>query len=125
MTIQEALDMADQLKPNMMITPVKIRFINEIEGKIWEEIIMQHVHTPGEGVRPEYNTDTDPGTDLIVPAPYDMVYVYWLIAQIDHMTMEMDQYNNDRLLFEDAYGNFNDYWTRTRMPIQKVGKFRL
>ena len=125
MTIQEAIDLADQLKPNMMITPVKIRFLNEIEGKIHEEIILQHEHTEAEGEKPEYTTDTDPGTDLIVPAPYDMVYVYWLIAQIDHMNMEMDKYNNDRLLFEDAYGNFNDYWTRTRMPIPKGWRFQL
>lgn len=124
-TIQEAIDLADQLKPNMMITPVKIRFLNEIEGKIHEEIILQHEHTETEGVKPEYNTGTNPGTDLIVPAPYDMVYVYWLIAQIDHMNMEMDKYNNDRLLFEDAYGNFSDYWTRTRMPIPKMRRFQL
>lgn len=152
MTIQEALDMADQLKPNMMITPVKLRFLNEIEGKIHEEIILQHEYPEGvtpqpEGEdapaeewreilagrrpawqhppRPEYNTDTDPGTDLLVPAPYDMLYVYWLMAQIDHMNMEIDKYNNDRLLFEDAYGNFNDYWTRTHMPIPKGWRFRL
>ena len=152
-TIQEALDMADQLKPNMMITPVKLRFLNEIEGKIYQEIILEHEYpegvvqtetteteTPADDWReiltcgrrpwkhpdrPEYNRDTDPGTDLLVPAPYDMLYVYWLIAQIDHMNMEMDKYNNDRLLFEDAYGNFSDFWTRTHMPIPKARRFSL
>ena len=123
MTIQKAMDLADKLKPNMMQPGVKIGFLSEIEGKIHEEIIMTHEHTEEEETRPVYDEETDTGTEMLVPAPYDMVYVYWLIAQIDHQNMEMDKYNNDRSLFEDAWGNFADYWNRTRMPIQRNRQF--
>ena len=117
MTIAEAIALADQMKPNMMADTVKIRFLSEIEGKIHTEIIMTHAHTAEEETRPEYDENTAQTTEMLVPAPYDMVYVYWLMCQIDHLNQEEDKYNNDRGLFEDAWGNFGDYWNRGRMPI--------
>lgn len=123
MTIQQAMDKADRMKPNMMPAEDKIGFLSEIEGKIHEEIIMTHEHTAEEETRPEYDEDTDTTTEMLVPAPYDMIYVYWLMAQIDHLNQEMDKYNNDRSLFEDAWGNFADYWNRKKMPIQRNRQF--
>lgn len=123
MTIQQAMDRADAMKPNMMLEPVKISFLSEIEGKIHEEIIMTHEHTAEEETLPVYDENTDRSTEMIVPAPYDMLYVYWLMAQIDHLNQEMDKYNNDRSLFEDAWGNFADYWNRKKMPIQRNAQF--
>ena len=125
MTIQAALDMADQLKPNMMLESIKIRFISEIEGKIHKEILMKHEHDDEDETCPTYDSDTSRDTELLVPAPYDMVYVYWLLAQIDHMNMEMDKYNNDRALFENAYREFNDYWTREHMPVTRNREIRI
>ena len=125
MTIQQAMDKADAMKPNMMLETVKIGFLSEIEGKIHEEIIMTHEHTAEEETLPVYDEDTDTSTEMLVPAPYDMVYVYWLMAQIDHLNQEMDKYNNDRGLFEDAWGNFADYWNRKKMPIQRNREFRI
>lgn len=116
MTIAEAIALADQMKPNTMPNPTKVRFLSEVEGKIFNEIILKHEHEDGI-VCPTYDEDTDGSTEMLVPAPYDMVYVYWLMAQIDHMNQEMDKYNNDRSLFEDAWGNFGDYWNREHMPI--------
>ena len=125
MTITEAISMADQLKPNMMQDAAKIRFLNEVEGKIFHEILMTHAHTADEETEPEYDENTDPATEMLVKAPYDMVYVYWIIAQIDHMNMEMEKYNNDRALFEDAWNNFSDFWTRGHMPITASTHYQL
>ena len=116
MTINDAITLADRLKPNMMADTVKIRFLNEIEGKIFHEILMKHEHDD-EMECPEYDDETERSTELLVGAPYDMVYVYWMICQIDHLNMEMDKYNNDRVLFENAWGNFADYWNREVMPL--------
>ena len=125
MTIEKALDLADQLKPNMMSRQVKIGFLNEIDQLIWNELVMTHEHTEEEETKPEYDIDTDEGTELIVPTPYDMLYVYWLMARIDHLNQEIDKYNNDRALFDNAYEQASDMWTLTRMPIQKTREFRL
>lgn len=125
MTIQKALDLADQLKPNMMSAQVKIHFLEEIDQMIYEELVLTHEHTAAEEVRPEYDTDTDPGTELIIGSPYDMLYVYWMLSKIDHMNMEIDKYNNDRALFESEYEQASDAWTRKRHPIQRTREFRL
>lgn len=125
MTITEAITMADEMKANMMNPAIKIRFLSEIEGKIHTEILMKHEHTQAEESCPQYDIDSDPGTAMLVPAPYDMLYVYWIMAQIDHLNMEMDKYNNDRALFEDAWNNFGDYWTREHMPLTARTHFRI
>ena len=41
MNIQEALDMADQMKPNMMDRQVKIAFLQELDQLIYKEILLK------------------------------------------------------------------------------------
>ena len=142
MTPERAIQLADELKPNMMGVDVKYQFLNEIEGKVFYEVIMTHAHDedaecphydpptdeeeteeePAEEEESEEETEEeepaeDEPAEMLAPAPYDMLYVYWLMAQIDHLNMEMEKYNNDRALFEDAWGNFADFWNRKNMPL--------
>lgn len=125
MNIQEALDLADQLKPNMMARQVKIAFLQELDQKIYKEILLKHEHEEEQEVLPEYDTDTDGGTELLVPDPYGMVYVYWLTQKIDLLNQETDKYNNDRALFENAYNEMHDWWNRTYMPIMRNRQIRI
>lgn len=121
MNIQEALDMADQMRPNMMSRPVKIAFLQELDQLIYNEILLKHEHTEEEEVLPEYDTDSDDDTELLVPAPYATeLYMYWLMSKIDLLNQELDKYNNDRALFENAYDTMSDWWTRTKMPLQAM-----
>ena len=125
MTIQRALDMANAMKPNMMDRELKIAFLTEIEQLIHQEVIMKHVHTEEQKTMPEYTVETDPGTQLVIPQPYDMVYVYWLMSKIDLQNLETDKYNNDRALFENAYDTMCDWYTRNNMPLTADTQFRL
>ena len=125
MTINEAITLADQMKPNMMSMAAKVRFLNEIEGKIHAEILMKHEHTAEEAICPHYDNDTDQGTELLVKAPYDMVYVYWIMAQIDHRNQETENFNADYAMFDNAWGNFGDYWTREHMPLTAMPHYRV
>ena len=125
MNIQEALDFADGLKPNMMPAQMKIAFLQEIDQLIYKEILLKHEHTEEQEVLPEYDTDTDRGTELLVPDPYSMLYPYWLMSKIDLQNLEMDKYNNDRALFENAYNTMQDWWTRTYMPIMRNRQIRI
>ena len=125
MTLQEALDIADAMKPNMMDRQLKVKYLTEIEQLIWAEILMRHEHTPEQETKPEYDEETDPGTVLIVPDPYSMVYTYWLMSKIDIQNQEDARYNIDRAHFENEYDTMSDWWTRTFMPIQYTREFRL
>ena len=125
MTIQECLDIVDEMKPNMMSRKLKIKYLTEIEGLIWSEIVMKHEYDLNAIQRPQYTEDTDPGTVLIVPEPYQMVYVYWLMGKIDMQNQEDDRYNVDRAHFENAYNTMSDWWTREHMPVQRHREFHL
>ncbi len=150
MTLQGAIEMADELKPNMMSAAAKIAFINEIEGIIHGELIMTHEHTLEEETRPVYNVsmletaaateaeeeteeteeteepeEEEEPTELLIPSPYDMLYPYWIISKIDHQNQEMDKYNDDRALFENAYQQAADWINRTRRPIRRVREIRI
>lgn len=125
MTIQEALDTTDELKPNMMSPRLKMKFLTEIEQLIHGEIVLQHVHTEAQHERPVYTEDTDPQTELLVPDPYSDVYTKYLLTQIDRQNQEDGRYNVDRAQFENAYETMSDWWTRTHMPLQRVREFRL
>lgn len=119
MNIQEALDLADGMKPNMMTRQTKIHFLQEIDQKIYTEILLTHEHEAEEEVMPEYDTETDDGTELIVPDPYSSLYPFWIMSRIDLLNQELDKYNNDRALFENAYNEMHDWWNRTKMPVQQ------
>lgn len=125
MTIQGAIALADELKPNLMTRAAKLAFLNEIEGMIHAELLMKHVHTQAEEQRPVYDDDTDPSTELLIPSPYEMLYPYWIISKIDHQNQEMDKYNNDRALFENAYQQAADWMNRERQPIRRVREIRI
>ena len=126
MNIQEALDMADQMRPNMMTRQVKIAFLQQLDQLIYNEILLKHRHTAEEEVLPEYESDDTGSTELLVPDPYGTeMYPYWLMSKIDSMNMEYDKYNNDRAMFENAYDSMSDWWTRTKMPLQAMPFVRI
>ena len=119
MNIQEALDLADGMKPNMMTRQTKIGFLQEIDQKIYTEILLTHEHEEAEEVMPEYDLSSDDGTELLVPDPYSALYPFWIMSRIDLLNQELDKFNNDRALFENAYNEMHDWWNRTKMPVQR------
>lgn len=120
----EAIAKADKLKPNMLDAETKLGFINDIEGMLFDEIIMTHEH-PEDIQMPVYTLPEvgDDEPDMLAPTRYAMLYVHWIKACIDDLNQELDKYNNDRALFEDSWNNFKDYWTRTHMPITAMPTF--
>ena len=125
MNIQTALDRADEMKPNMMNRSLKIAFLSELDGLIHREIILKHVHTEEQEEFDGYNEDTDPGTELLAPWPYDEMYGYYLMARIDDQNMEYDKYENDRAKFNSAYDMFHDWWRRNHMPLSGNRQLRI
>lgn len=136
MKLQQAIDRVDEMRPNMQSRPLKIAWLSELDGLIWRELIIKHQMTVEEWrrykhdrdfrpVMPEYDEDTDPGETLLVAAPYDNLYLYWLMSKIDEQTMETEKYNNDRQMFNASYESLSDYWTRTHMPLTVTRELRI
>ena len=126
MTLQDAIDRVDEMKANMMSVRMKVGFLTEIDQMIHDEIVMKHIHTEEQAVKPAYDEEADLMTELIVPDPYGRdVYLYWLMSRIDDQNQEDGRYNVDRVKFENAYRTMADWWTRTHMPVQRNREIRI
>lgn len=121
MTIMDALYRIDELKPNSYSQPEKIKWLSSLDGVIKSEII--DTHEGGEGiVFSGYGEDADLSTVLLVPAPYDDIYLKWLEAMIDYTNGEYGKYNNSLVAYNDAYDLYQKHYNRTHMP--KGTKFK-
>ena len=125
MTIHEAIDNLDEMKPNMMSNRLKIAALGRLDGLIMSEIISKHEGAEDYPAFTGYTEETDPGTVLLAPWPYDEMYTYWLMAEVDRQTMETDKYNNDMVTFNQKYEMFHDYWRRNHMPLTNVRELRI
>ena len=122
MTIIEALTKIDTLKPNSYAHSEKLKWLANLDGIIKAEII--DTHEGGENIEFNgYPEEISRNTDLLVPYPYDDVYVKWLEAQIDYANAEYGKYNNSVTAYNEAYSAFERYYNRTHKPIQHKLKF--
>ena len=114
MTIQEAISGADELNPNTIDEGIKIKWLNDIESTIYIELVL-----PREGSelidKPEFSIDSDYSHKLIASAPYDRLYVEYILSKIDFTNREFDSYNNTANQFNQSYKEFAAYYNRNHM----------
>ena len=117
MTIAEIIDMVDDLKPNKFTDEQKISWLSDCDSVIFNDVISTHERQDGD---PEtfsgYAADVDGSTKLLVDAPHDQLYRYYLEMQIDQGNMEMAKYNNSAALYNQWLANYAGYYNRTHMP---------
>ena len=122
MTLIEAITRIKTLKPNTFLKQDIIRWLSILDGIIKKEII--DTHEGGESVTFNgYNEQSDLTVDMLVPAPYDDIYIRWLEAQMDYANGEYNKYNNSVAIYNEAYTNYERYYNRTHMPIGTKFKF--
>lgn len=114
MTVVDAINRIDSLKPNVYEQPEKIRWLSELDGMVKHEII--DTHEGGEDIEwSPYDSDSL-DTELLIPAPYDEVYISWLEAMIDYNNAEYNRYNNSMAMFRTKYDAYFNRYNRANMP---------
>jgi hypothetical protein len=122
MTLIEAINRIDTLKPNNYTQTDKVTWLSKIDGVVKTEII--DTHEGGEGVVFNgYDNNTPLETVLLVPAPYDDLYIKWLESNIDYTNGEYQSYNNSVTAFNNLYSAFERYYNRQNMPKSTKLKF--
>ncbi len=122
MTIIEAINRIDVLKPNTYTQVEKVMWLSNLDGIIKNNII--DTHEGGEAVVFEgYNENTPLATELLVKAPHEDIYLKWLETWIDYTNGEYAKYNNSAQAYNDAYAVFERYYNRTHMPKATKIKF--
>lgn len=110
MTVQEAISQLDEKQHNVYSREDKLRWLAELDSELWE--ILRHTGKR-KGEFDRYNADTLPDTPLLVSAPHDRIYRYWLEAQVDYANQEYTRFNNAIALFGKYYGAFVNWCLRT------------
>ena len=121
MKIIEAINRIDSLKHNTYTQSDKVAWLSRLDTMVKKHII--DTHEGDEVTFTGYDDSTDLQAELLVPAPYDEMYLRWLEAQIDYHNGEYDKYNNATDIFNTAYEGYQNYYNRTHMPKGKKFKF--
>lgn len=114
MTIGEALAAFKRYNA-IMSEEEQIAALSALDGRIKIEII--DTHEGGENVSfTPYTVDTPRKMVLIVPHPYDVLYINFLVANEALKREEHERYNNALYVFNEAYADFRKAYNRTHMP---------
>lgn len=122
MTIAQAIAKINSLKPNSYSDEEKIGWLSELDKRIKEEIIDTHEGSE-KVVFDGYTADTSVATNLLVPAPHDDLYIYWMESKIDYWNGETNRFNNSVSMFNATYSEYARHYNRTNMPKGRNLKF--
>lgn len=107
MTVREAIDRVDAIKPNAFDDNAKLAWLNELEGDIQVQI---------HGLEPEdltaYQLPANSAAALLVPAPFDRLYPLRLGAMVDFANGEYDKYQNSMAMANGAYQDYAAWYIR-------------
>ena len=134
MKISDVLVQLDHIKPNQYDDAALVRWLSTLDGYLYHEVLCWHEkpeEEPGGPLTEEpvlgawdvsvlpYDADTDKDKQLLVPAPYDDIYVKYLCAQIDFHNAEWTRYNNSMILYNTALSAYADWLNRNNRPKQE------
>ena len=112
MKVKEAIMCADTLMPNQYEYEQKVRWLSELEGQAKREIFDLYKDSPADGFT-GYKEGVHDDQTLLIPPPYDGVYIDWLQAQFSYFNAEFTRHGNAQLRFNNSYLTFQAYWIRT------------
>lgn len=122
MKIREAVERIDSHKHNIYTQNDKIAWLSRLDSMVKTLII--DAHEGGEAVEfTGYDDSTDLNTEMLVPAPFDEMYLRWLEAQIDYSNGEYGKYNNAITMYQTAYDAYANHYRRTHMPKSTAIKY--
>lgn len=125
MTITQALEIVDRLTPNQYDMEDKIRWLSELDGIAHREVLRTHeMDVPEEfhPYRPEQDLDR---TVLLIGAPYDEIYRWYLDMKIAEANGETDRYNAAAGSYNQYFTAWQNYINRSYMPRERATHFRL
>ena len=123
MKIIEAINKVDELKFNTFSQEQKVGWLARLDQMVKTQII--DTHEGGEDISfAGYDSETDlHSTELLIPAPFDEVYLRWMEAQIDYYNGEINKYNISISMFNTEYEAFGNWYHRNHKPASQGQRF--
>lgn len=107
MTIRDAIERADRIRPNVVHEDDKRLELYKIEAQI-AEMMEQDI--------PEW-TDPEVNYELLLPEPYAQVYPLSLCAHIDYVQEETDLYQIDMITANQAMREAQAWYRRNNQEV--------
>lgn len=115
MTIFEAISKGDQLIPNRYTQSDKIKWLSTLDGIIKNQVIDTHVGADDLDFK-GYNDDTALDTELLVPYPFEDIYIHYLESCIHYENEEYAKYNIAVSRYNAEYTRYVNDYNKKHMP---------
>jgi len=114
---------ANDMSPNQFDNDLMLKWLRDLDGKIYHELIENHDDEETAARFEEANYE-DPCVDLLIGEPYAHdVYVPYLLSKIAEYNAETERYNLYAAAFNAEYGNFAAWYNRT-VPLKRFPGWR-
>lgn len=114
MTAGEAIRRVDELEPNQFSDAQKLRWLSNLDGQIYEELVKTHA----DPIREQFEEYVNLDDELLVPFPYaEGLYNWYLQAMIAAENSETESYEQLRQLYNSALQQFSDWYNRRHRPL--------
>lgn len=107
MTVNEVIAKVKDRKPNAYSEESLNDWLNECEAMVQRELLLT---VPEEIVQYEWPEDRD--KDVILPKPYDALYVTYIIMMVQYVQEESVAYNNSLAMFNAQYQAAQSYFNK-------------
>lgn len=109
-TIKEAIAFADQLcRLNAHSAETKTAWLQELDNRVQSELWHW---SPQDMLKYDWESCSD--HELLIPAPYERIYGWWLAANICLADGEFEHYQNYYGIFDSIWKEFSRWTVRER-----------
>lgn len=109
MKIKDVIKHTIQLVPSQYTEDVFMRWLSDLDGKVYNDLMVGLEECPETA--PGVYTDVD--TELLIPYPYEDLYINYLCAKIHQQNADYDRYTNSMIEYNNAYSNYAAMYVRT------------
>lgn len=118
MTTLEVIERVEKDRPGESTREEMLRWLCQLDGKWWEQVVA--THEGAEGVEKPVCYVDNATTELLIPAPYDEVYIHYLYSKIDYRLGEIDRANNETMYFNAEWLDARKAYHRAHKPKRTV-----
>lgn len=140
MTVAGLIESYNNERPNQIADNLKINWLRKCERMIINEILISHEHNLEDertinlsvagstlkidsgGTFEQHIDGFDMDTTLLVPEPYDDLYIHYLDQRIAYNNNDSKRYNIASTMFNNALLTYQQYCNRTWKTKKRTGK---
>lgn len=119
MTVGQVMEQFHRLFPHQYPDQTLLGWLSELEGQAIGDIFLTRCDNPAPAHWCGYGCG-DRDRTLLIPAPYDGVYLDWLKSKVDYWNGDSAGYHDSYSAFNNAYLSFGDAWRRSHAPAKQV-----